>query len=467
MNHASFRLLRWFFCALILLSVLAADGSDKPPGRQSRLSVLIVDGMNNHDWPRATKILKAILEGSGLFAVDVSTSPPANAPNEAWDKWRPAFSRYDVVLSNFNGGHTSSSRHWPREVEKALEDYVRGGGGLVIYHSANNSVPNWPAYNEMIGLGWRDKGFGQGLTVSPQEKVIEIPRGEGRNPGHGPEHDFTVTVLNQDHPITKGVPKQWRHPHEQLTHGQHGPAKNLTVLSYAFSKDTRENEVMEWVLPYGKGRVFVTMLGHLWKGGPDTAMRCVGFRTMLIRGCKWAATGQVTYPVPTNFPTAQEVKLISGSSDGQPVFEVASKKVEDRITVDLKDGTTICTVTSPRGIGGGTISLTRGRWPDVFVLRLHLKGLESFRVSNGKVKLAAAVSSHNEGQKVRVWKDDKEETSLDEKSPFWTDIRIVGKDGKPAREIPLKDGYFEITLPKAFFEGKPKSITLNWIDFYR
>jgi hypothetical protein len=52
---------------------------------------------------------------------------------------------------------------------------------------------------------------------------------------------------------------------------------------------------------------------------------------------------------------------------------------------------------------------------------------------------------------------------LDEKSPLWTDIRIVGG----ANEIPLKDGYFEVRLPCAFFEANPKSITLNWIDFFR
>jgi len=94
------------------------------------------------------------------------------------------------------------------------------------------------------------------------------------------------------------------HPHEQLTHGQHGPAKNMMVLSYAHSKDTGDNEVIDWVIPYGKGRVYVTMLGHLWKHKPDTAMRCIGFQTMLIRGCEWAATGEVTHPVPSHFPTA-------------------------------------------------------------------------------------------------------------------------------------------------------------------
>lgn len=300
-------------CLSCLLGLAAASAPAADPTPPPKLSLLIVDGMNNHDWPRATRILKEILETSGRFTVDVSTSPPADAPGEAWDRWRPAFAKYDVVLSNFNGGHTAAGLRWPKQVERALENYVSGGGGLVIYHSANNSFLNWPAYNEMIGLGWRGKDFGPSLIVGRDEKVVVIPKGQGRNPGHGPEHDFQVTVLNADHPITKGLPKKWMHPHEQLTHGQHGPARNITVLTYAHSKDTGDNEVMDWVIPYGKGRVYVTMLGHLWKGKPDTAMRCIGFRTMLVRGCEWAATGKVTYPAPRGFPTATEARLAPAS----------------------------------------------------------------------------------------------------------------------------------------------------------
>ena len=294
----------------VALAVIHAPAEEP---RQDRIHLLIVDGINNHDWPRATSILKAFLEGSGRFTVDVSTSPPANASRDAWGQWRPNFARYDVVLSNFNGGDAVHGLRWPRKVEKALEDYVGNGGGLVVYHAANNSFRDWPAYNEMIGLGWRDKNFGPSLIVSADEKIVEIPKGEGRNPGHGPEHDFQVTVLNADHPITKEMPKQWMHSHEQLTHGQHGPAKNLTLLTYAWSKDATENEPMDWVVPYGKGRVYTTMLGHLWKDGPDTAMRCVGFQTLLIRGCEWAATGKVTYPVPKDFPTASKIVLAEQS----------------------------------------------------------------------------------------------------------------------------------------------------------
>ncbi len=301
------------FLVLCSITVTLFRGANALSADPPKLPLLIVDGMNNHDWPRATKILKEILDASGRFTVEVSTSPTGKASQAEWDKWRPQFAKYAVVLSNFNSGETTAGRRWPREVEKALEDYVAGGGGLVIYHSANNSFTNWPAYNEMIGLGWPDKGFGPGLIVSPDEKVVEVPKGQGLNPGHGPEHDFQVTVLNQEHPITQGLPKKWMQPHEQLTHGQHGPAKNMTVLTYAFSKDSKENEVMDWVIPYGKGRVYVTMLGHLWPDGPDTAVRSIGFQTLLIRGCEWAATGKVTYPVPKTSPPKRKSDFRSHS----------------------------------------------------------------------------------------------------------------------------------------------------------
>jgi hypothetical protein len=66
-----------------------------------------------------------------------------------------------------------------------------------------------------------------------------------------------------------------------------------------------------------------------------------------------------------------------------------------------------------------------------------------------------------------LWKDGKQKVGLDEKSPFWMDIRMLGSDGKPARKFPLEEGYFEMALPKAFLDANPKSITLTWIDSYR
>lgn len=294
--------------AVLALCHEAGAQSPAPPSAPRKLSALIVDGMNNHDWPRATRILRQVLKDSGRFDVTVSTTPPASQPAAAWAAWRPDFSKFDVVISNFNGGHSSSGVHWPREVEQSLEEFIKGGGGLVVYHAANNSFPNWPAYNEMIALGWRGPDFGPSIVIGVDEKVVEIPRGQGRKPGHGPEHDFVITTMPRDHPITRGLPKRWLHPHEQLTHGQHGPAKGMTILTYAWSKDTKENEPLDWVVSYGKGRVYTTMLGHLWKDGPESAVRCAGFQTLLLRGTEWVATGDVTVPVPWDFPSESQIQ---------------------------------------------------------------------------------------------------------------------------------------------------------------
>jgi type 1 glutamine amidotransferase len=50
-------------------------------------------------------------------------------------------------------------------------------------------------------------------------------------------------------------------------------------------------------LAHGKGRVFHTTLGH-----DVVAMSCQVFATTLLRGTEWAATGEVTIPVPADFP---------------------------------------------------------------------------------------------------------------------------------------------------------------------
>ncbi len=148
-------------------------------------------------------------------------------------------------------------------------------------------------------------------------------------------------------------------------------------------------------------------------------------------------------------------------------FKITTKRKDDAVEVQADKDKTVFDVKSPFGIGQAVIARVSEEWPKTVVLRLHLKGLSSFRAENGKVGLDAAVSLEEGKTKVRMWKNGKEDCPLDEKSPLWTDIRIVGGDGKPAKELPLKDGYFEMKLPQAFFDSNPKSVTLNWIDFYR
>lgn len=257
---------------LLLLAMAYSSGA-----ADRKLTAVVVDGLNNHDWAPATAAIRSILECTGRFTVEVCT----------WPKL-PEFSRYDVVISNFNGGHLATGTRWPAEAEQALVAYVKGGGGLVAFHAANNAFLNWPEYNQMIGLGWREPSFGPGLAVV-DGKVVTIPKGEGLPPGHGPRHDFEVIVLAKDHPITKGLPDHWMHPSEQLTHGQHGPAEGLTILTYAISEVSHQGEPMDWVRDYGKGRVYTTMLGHTWKNEPSPNLDDPNFRKLFAQGVEWAA----------------------------------------------------------------------------------------------------------------------------------------------------------------------------------
>jgi len=268
------------------------------------LKLLIVDGQNNHDWKATTPILKQALEKTGRFQVAVSTTPPNGQPPAAWEKFRPKFSDYDVVLSNYNG------ELWPAAVQKDLEKYVADGGGLVIVHAANNAFPQWDEFNKMIGLGWRDNKFGDRITTDADGKVIRTAKGEGPGAGHGSQHEFNVVVREPGHPVLAGLPKEWKHTKDELYHGQRGPAAEMRILATAYADKatggTGDHEPMVWWIPYGKGKVFTTVMGHA-----DYSMKCVGFQTIVTRGSEWVATDKVTLPLPKDFPTAEKTLSIA------------------------------------------------------------------------------------------------------------------------------------------------------------
>jgi type 1 glutamine amidotransferase len=82
-----------------------------------------------------------------------------------------------------------------------------------------------------------------------------------------------------------------------------GPAQNLTVLSYAYDSASRKNWPVEWVVHYGKGRVYNSSMGHLWKDETlALSYKSIDFQTIIIRATEWLATGKTSYPVPANFP---------------------------------------------------------------------------------------------------------------------------------------------------------------------
>jgi type 1 glutamine amidotransferase len=280
--------------ALAIWAVTAALAVAAP------LKALIVDGQNNHAWQQTTPLLKKQLEETGLFSVDVATSPPSG---QDMSNFTPDFAAYDVVVINYTGDD------WPEATRKALDDYVSGGGGLVIYHAANNAFPNWKAYNEMIALGgWGGRNEKDGPYVRWRDGEIVHIMTPGSGGSHGPQHPYQLVVREPEHPVTKGLPEVFMHSADELYSRLRGPAKNLTVLATAFSPTdkggTGEHEPALMAISYGQGRIFHTVLGH----GPGQ-LHSVAFIVTFQRGAEWAATGEVTQKVPDDFPGPDEPKV--------------------------------------------------------------------------------------------------------------------------------------------------------------
>ncbi|MDF1815078.1 MAG: ThuA domain-containing protein [Verrucomicrobiales bacterium] len=343
----------------ILLFFVLSFNRVQSQTQQGTIDVLIIDGANNHDWQVTTDALRSTLENAGLFRVSVSTAPeqkllstirppkdeklkplfPAfeklrkesqaateDRLNEEWKSWNPKFADFDTVLLNYNG------RDWNPETKNSFVDYVKNGGGVVLVHAANNAFANWQEFNDIIGMGWRKAPFGKAIKINPDTAKPYWDKAAG-NSGHGSKHPFQVTVRAPDHPVMKGLPSLWLHGSDELYHDMRGPAKNMTILSSAFSdpekNGTGKHEPITWEVTYGKGRVIVTSMGHFWPGQQNMeSLQCAGFQTVLSRACEYVATGKSQLPVVSQEINADTITLAPAKSpvDNNEVRKIAVAK---------------------------------------------------------------------------------------------------------------------------------------------
>lgn len=266
MKKAAFILL-----SLVLCIPLAAQTA---PARPAKIRTLIITGDNAHDWRSVTPELRKVLEATGRFDVRVTEEFRGAGPE--------TLAPYDLVVLNFHNRRPDN--RWGERAEQALLDFVRSGKGVVMYHFAVAAFNGWDEYEKLSGGNWRP------------------------NQGHhSAAHDFKVKITDPDHPITRGLRKEFVQPKDELyANLKWQPEGTYHVLATAWDDHSlyqgkaRQpipgpgiDQPMLWTLQYGQGRVFANMLGH-----DAPAVNTPAFVVTFTRGAEWAATGAVTLPIP-------------------------------------------------------------------------------------------------------------------------------------------------------------------------
>lgn len=291
MRHLHFGKL--FFVVFSLL--LAYTVSARKP-----IKTLLITGQNNHNWQVSHVVLKQILENSGRFDVDFVISPEQGKDMSGFVL---DFSPYQLVVLDYNGDS------WPEETNRRFLEYVQNGGGVVIYHAADNAFSKWPEFNKICALGgWEGRNENSGPYVYWKDGKLVKDSSAGPGGSHGRQHEYVLNGRDKVHPVVKGLPLKWRHAKDELYYRMRGPGNIRDILYTAYSdKETNgsgREEPLVFTVDYGNARIFHTMLGHAGATTEDNiAMQCTGFQVLLLRGAEWAATGKVTQKVPKDFPT--------------------------------------------------------------------------------------------------------------------------------------------------------------------
>ena len=272
--------------ALTAMLVLAATASAAEP-----LRVVILSGANVHDWKATTPLLKQTYNGSSHFKV-------IETVNDVTQITAKTLADGDVIVSNWTCHPVMTGGPWTAEGKKALADAIRRGVGMVQFHAASAACNDWAEFQQISGLSWK-----------------------WEHTSHTAYHTFKVVMNDPSHPITRDVPDFWITDELYQKMFKFTPTAFTTQMR-AFAEGqfggTGAWEPVLIATRLGKGRGVNFVLGH-----DVHAMRNIAWQTIMLRATQWAATGQVSVPIPEDWPTtAAAAQMVTMDRDA--VLEAAA-----------------------------------------------------------------------------------------------------------------------------------------------
>ncbi|MGC1241998.1 MAG: ThuA domain-containing protein [Chryseosolibacter sp.] len=148
------------------------------------------------------------------------------------------------------------------EQQKAMESYIKGGGGFVGVHAAADTEYDWPWYNKLVGAYFKS------------------------HPNNPNVRKASVHVIDKKHPATESLPEKWERSDEWYNYKDINP--DLKVLAKLDEKsyeggENGDNHPIIWYHEYDGGRAFYTGGGHTKESFSDPV-----FMQHLLGGIEYA-----------------------------------------------------------------------------------------------------------------------------------------------------------------------------------
>ena len=225
----------------------AAEEDPETPLRQ--LNLLLVAGAKDHgpgehDYPAWLTAWSELLRGAEGITVQTAMEWPTPQQIEA----------ADTILFFQKGS-------WNAERAEAIDAHLARGRGLVYIHWAVEAGAEAPAFAQRIGLA------SNGLKLKFRHGPLDLGFESGK-----------------DHPISRNFDKV--HFHDESYWQMQGDFSRIRVLATGVEEGSPQP--LFWTVEQGRGRVFVSILGHYSWTFDDPL-----FRTLLLRGTAWSAQESV------------------------------------------------------------------------------------------------------------------------------------------------------------------------------
>jgi hypothetical protein len=213
----------------------------------SALKIAVITGGHGYDVPNFHRLFRSL---DGVDAYIQHLDDFACSSGTVRDG-------YDVVLFYImlRSGPTDEGQPWYcGKPKSALEHLGATRQGIVVLHHAILAYPDWPVWNDIVGIADRKFGYHVGQSIR-------------------------VNIDDANHPITAGV-AAWDMTDETYTMADAGEGSHI-VLSVDHPRSMKH---IAWTRQRAQSRVFCFQSGH-----DNVTWANPAFQKVLLQGIRWSA----------------------------------------------------------------------------------------------------------------------------------------------------------------------------------